>query len=164
VLCCFSTSARTTSNLGSLTVLSWMSLQQSSSLSMGEGKASMVVTCVDIGCLCTSYCPMWHIFSDYFSYLLSRLIRWSVAFVLHCFSLFALFVYLKFSCPKSLLFSLWHWAQGLYSVALLIIQSLTLGTSVLSCGISEQNSAPCSHYTQGNHYKACMAKERCQFI
>jgi len=60
---------------------------------------------------------MWRICSDYFSCFLSRLIRWFVAFVLHCFSVFALFVYLKFSCPESLLFSLWHWAQGLYSVA-----------------------------------------------
>ena len=66
---------------------------------------------VDIGCLCTSYCLMWRIFSDYFSCFLSRLIRWFVAFVLHCFSLFALFVVLKFSSPVSLLFSLWHWAQ-----------------------------------------------------
>ena len=41
---------------------------------------------VDIGCLCTSYCLMWCIFSDYFSCFLSRLIRWFVAFVLHCFS------------------------------------------------------------------------------
>ena len=60
---------------------------------------------------------MWCICSDYFSCFLSRLIRWFVAFVLHCFSVFALFVYLKFLCPESLLFSLWHWAQGLYSVA-----------------------------------------------
>jgi len=60
---------------------------------------------------------MWCICSDYFSCFLSRLIRWFVAFVLHCFSVFALFVYLKMSCPESLLFSLWHWAQGLYSVA-----------------------------------------------
>ena len=66
---------------------------------------------VGLGCLCTSYCLMWGFFSDYFSCFLSRLIRWFVAFVLHCFSLFALFVVLKFSSPVSLLFSLWHWAQ-----------------------------------------------------
>ena len=66
---------------------------------------------VNIGCLCTSYCLMWHFFSDYFSCCLSRLIRWFVTFVLHCFSLFALFVDLKFLCPVFLLFSLWHWAQ-----------------------------------------------------
>ena len=66
---------------------------------------------VDIGCLCTSYCLLWHIFSDYFSCFLSRLIRWLVAFVLLCFSLFGLFVVLKFLSPVSLLFSLWHWAQ-----------------------------------------------------
>ena len=33
-----------------------------------------------------------------------------MAFVLHCFSLFALFVVLKFSSSVSLLFSLLHWA------------------------------------------------------
>ena len=77
-------------------------------------------TTVDIGCLCTSHCLMWRFFSDYFSCFLSRLIRWFVAFVLHCFSLFALFVVLKFSSPVSLLFSLWHWAQGLYFVASLL--------------------------------------------
>ena len=64
--------------------------------------------------------PYVTLFSDYFSCFLSRLIRWFVAFVLHCFSLFALFVVLKFSSPVSLLFSLWHWAQGLYSVASLL--------------------------------------------
>ena len=37
--------------------------------------------------------------------------------MLHCFSLFGLFVVLKFLSPVSLLFSLWHWAQGLYYVA-----------------------------------------------
>ena len=75
---------------------------------------------VDLGCLCTSHCLMWCFFSDYFSCFLSRLIRWFVAFVLHCFSLFALFVVLKFLSLVSLLFSLSHWAQGLYSVASLL--------------------------------------------
>ena len=39
-----------------------------------------------------SYCVVWCICSDYFSCFLSRLIRWFVAFMLHCFPLFALFV------------------------------------------------------------------------
>ena len=66
---------------------------------------------VDIGCLCTSYCLMWCIFSDYFSCFLSRMLRWLVASVLLCFSLFGLFVVLKFLSSVFLLFSLWHWAQ-----------------------------------------------------
>ena len=39
-----------------------------------------------------SCCVVWCICSDYLSCFLSRLIRWFVAFVLHCFPLFALFV------------------------------------------------------------------------
>jgi len=34
-----------------------------------------------------------------------------ISIMLHCFSLFALFVYLNISCPESFLFSLLHWAQ-----------------------------------------------------
>ena len=49
--------------------------------------------------------------SDYFSSFLSWFITWFVAYVFLCFSLFALFVDMKFSCPESFLFSLWHWAQ-----------------------------------------------------
>ena len=93
----------------------------------GEGVHTGAAITVDLGCLCWywvfvhSCCVVWHICSDYFSCFLSRLIRWFVAFVLYCFSLFGLFVVLKSSSPVSFLFSLWHWAQGLYSVALLII-------------------------------------------
>ena len=39
-----------------------------------------------------SCCVVCHICSDYFSCFLSSFIRWFVAFVLHCFPLFALFV------------------------------------------------------------------------
>ena len=78
---------------------------------MKTGRPTYYIPSVDLGCWCISYCLMWHFFSDYFSCFLSRLIWWFVAFVLHCFSLFGLFVVLKFSSPVSLLFSLWHWAQ-----------------------------------------------------
>ena len=61
--------------------------------------------------------PYVMLFGDYFSCFLSKLIRWFVVFMLHCFSLFGLFVVLKFLSPVSLLFGLWHWAQGLYYVA-----------------------------------------------
>ena len=67
---------------------------------------------------------------------LSGFVTWLVAIVLHCYSLFALFVDLKFSCPVSFLFSLLHWAPGLSSIVFSSIQSLTLGTRVLLCGLS----------------------------
>ena len=47
---------------------------------------------------------------------LSSFVTWLVAIVLHCYSLFGLFVDLKFSCPVTFLFSLLHWAPGLSSI------------------------------------------------
>ena len=47
---------------------------------------------------------------------LSGFVTWLVAVVLPCYSLFALFVDMKFSCPVSFLFSLLHWAPGLSSI------------------------------------------------
>ena len=91
---------------------------------------------VDIGCLCTSCCLMWRFFSDYFSCFLSRLIRWFVTFVLHCFSLFGLFVVLQFLAPGSLLVRLWHWAQGLYYVAFPLKSSFWHWAQVPFCGLS----------------------------
>jgi len=50
------------------------------------------------------------------AYFLSRFVIWLVAIVFPCYPFFGLFVYLKFLCPVSLLFSLWHWAHGLLVV------------------------------------------------
>jgi len=101
---------------------------------------------VDIECLCTLVVLMDAFFSDYFSSFLSWFITWFVACVFLCFSLFALFVDMKFSCPESFLFSLWHWVQECsivvylnskdlspytkstgYSVAQLVFKGLVLG-------------------------------------
>jgi len=56
---------------------------------------------VDIECLCTLVVLMDTFFSDYFSSFLSF-----VACVFLCFSLFALFVDMKFLYPESFLISL----------------------------------------------------------
>ena len=66
---------------------------------------------VDLGCLCTSYCVIGCFLVITSAGFFSRFVTWLVAVVFSCLPLFALFVYLKFSCPLSLLFSLWHWAQ-----------------------------------------------------
>ena len=73
----------------------------------------------NINNLWTSYCVIGCLLVITSAVFLSRFVIWLVAVVFSCFPLFALFVYLKFSCPLSLLFSLCHWAQKCFIVVYL---------------------------------------------
>ena len=110
----------------------------------------MIYTCrsVNVGCLCTSCCVVWCIFTDYFSLFPFWFCH------LTCGYCVTLFVDLKFLCPVSFLFSLLHWTPECSFVVYLNKKSLhwisidTLQKSIWSTMSVISLCLPCTTWTK----------------